>query len=53
MTRNVESSMKKVSEISELTLQQIKNSSTITTGLTEQSTELLNSVDTFRLPEDQ
>lgn len=51
MTRNVESSMKKVSEISELTLQQIKNSATITTGLTEQSSELLKSVDTFRLPE--
>lgn len=53
MTRNVESSMKKVSEISELTLQQVKNSAAITTGLTEQSTELLNSVGTFRLPEDQ
>lgn len=53
MTRNVESSMKKVSEISELTLQQVKNSAVITTGLTDQSTELLNSVDTFRLPEDQ
>ena len=53
MTRNVESSMKKVSEISELTLQQVKSSAAITTGLSEQSTELLNSVDTFRLPEDQ
>lgn len=53
MTRNVESSMKKVSEISELTLQQVKNSAAITTGLTDQSTELLNSVATFRLPEDQ
>jgi len=53
MTRNVESSMKKVSEISELTLQQVKNSAVITTGLTDQSTELLNSVDTFRLPEEQ
>lgn len=52
MTRNVESSMKKVSEISELTLHQVKNSAVITTGLTDQSTELLNSVDTFRLPEE-
>lgn len=53
MTHNVESTMKKVSEISELTLQQVKNSSTITTGLAEQSTELLNSVATFRLAEDE
>ena len=53
MTRKVESSMNKVSEISELTLQQVKNSAIITTGLTEQSTELLNSVATFRLPEDE
>ncbi len=52
MTCKVESAMKQVSEISQLTLEQVKNSSAITTGLTEQSTELLNSVETFRLAED-
>jgi len=49
MTRNVESVMKQVSEISLLTLQQVKNSSEITTGLTAQSEELLTSIDAFRL----
>ena len=53
MTNNVEQSMEKVAEISELTLKQVKDSAAITTGLTEQSTVLLSSVDTFRLAEDE
>lgn len=52
MTRNVDMSMAKVAEISELILKQVKDSATITTGLTEQSTVLLSSVETFRLAED-
>ncbi|OQY18553.1 MAG: hypothetical protein B6I36_06670 [Desulfobacteraceae bacterium 4572_35.1] len=52
MTHDVESVMQKVSEISQVTLQQIKDSAEITTGLTEQSAELLSSVETFRLSED-
>ncbi len=49
MTRNVEAVMKQVSEISLLTLQQVKDSAAITTGLTAQSEELLTSIDAFRL----
>ncbi|MCD6526379.1 MAG: HAMP domain-containing protein [Desulfuromonas sp.] len=52
MTNNVDLSMTKVAEISELILNQVKDSALITTGLTEQSTVLLSSVDTFRLTED-
>ncbi len=53
MTNNVERAMEKVAEISELTLKQVKDSAAITTGLTEQSTVLLSSVDTFHLAEDE
>nr|WP_320116043.1 methyl-accepting chemotaxis protein [uncultured Desulfuromonas sp.] len=53
MTNNVEQAMEKVAEISELTLKQVKDSAAITTGLTEQSTVLLSSVDTFHLAEDE
>ncbi|MDY0189682.1 MAG: methyl-accepting chemotaxis protein [Desulfuromonas sp.] len=49
MTRNVEAVMKQVSEISSLTLQQVKDSAAITTGLSAQSGELLSSIDAFRL----
>lgn len=52
MNRNVEQAMRKVAEISELTLRQVRDSAAITTGLTEQSGELLASIETFRLPED-
>jgi methyl-accepting chemotaxis protein len=53
LTNNVEQAMEKVSEISALTLTQVKDSAAITTGLTEQSTVLLSSVDTFHLAEDE
>jgi len=53
LTNNVEHAMEKVSEISALTLTQVKDSAAITTGLTEQSTVLLSSVDTFHLAEDE
>lgn len=52
VTKNVEVAMKKVAEISELARQQVKDSAQITMGLAEQSTGLLDSVATFRLPED-
>ncbi|GEM_PF-587394 len=52
MTRKVEQVMKKVTEIAELTLQQVRSSATIATDLSQQSDELLSSVETFRLPGD-
>jgi methyl-accepting chemotaxis protein len=53
MTKNVDEAMGKVVEISRLAQRHVKDSSRITTGLNKQSSELLVSVGTFRLPEDE
>jgi methyl-accepting chemotaxis protein len=53
MTKNVDESMSKVVEISHIAQRHVKDSSKITTGLNSQSSELLVSVGTFRLPEDE
>ena len=53
MTRNVEIAMKQVSQISQLTLQQVRDSAAITNGLSTQSAELLGSIEAFRLSEDE
>lgn len=53
MTKNVDESMSKVVEISQIAQQHVKDSSKITTGLNSQSSELLVSVGTFRLPENE
>jgi len=53
MTKNVDESMSKVVEISQIAQRHVKDSSKITTGLNSQSSELLVSVGTFRLPEDE
>ncbi|MGM0415362.1 MAG: methyl-accepting chemotaxis protein [Thermodesulfobacteriota bacterium] len=52
MTKNVDEAMSKVVEISQIAQRHVKDSSKITTGLNSQSSELLVSVGTFRLPED-
>ena len=53
MTKNVDEAMGKVVEISRVAQQHVNDSSKITTGLNSQSSELLVSVETFRLPEDE
>jgi methyl-accepting chemotaxis protein len=53
MTKNVDEAMGKVVEISRLAQRHVKDSSRITTGLNRQSSELLVSVGTFRLPEEE
>jgi methyl-accepting chemotaxis protein len=53
MTKNVDEAMGKVVEISQIAQRHVKDSSKITTGLNNQSSELLVSVGTFRLPEDE
>ncbi len=53
MTKNVDEAMLKVVEISQIAQRHVEDSSKITTGLNRQSSELLLSVDTFRLPEDE
>lgn len=53
MTKNVDEAMNRVVEISQIAQRHVKESSKITIGLTSQSSELLVSVGTFRLPEDE
>ncbi|MDY0212434.1 MAG: methyl-accepting chemotaxis protein [Desulfuromonadaceae bacterium] len=53
MTKNVDEAMLRVVEISQIAQRHVEDSSKITTGLNRQSSELLLSVDTFRLPEDE
>jgi methyl-accepting chemotaxis protein len=52
ITKNVDEAMLRVVEISQIAQRHVEDSSKITTGLNKQSSELLLSVDTFRLPED-
>lgn len=53
MTKNVDGAMLRVVEISRIAQRHVEDSSKITTGLNRQSSELLLSVDTFRLPEEE
>jgi len=53
MTKNVDEAMLRVVEISQIAQRHVEDSSKITTGLNRQSSDLLLSVDTFRLPEDE
>ncbi len=52
MTKNVDEAMGRVVEISQIAQRHVKDSSKITIGLNSQSSDLLVSVGTFRLPDD-